>query len=46
MLGQASRMYEALVDRGHAELDTSAVVKLYETAAGAQASPRAEEYGR
>jgi 3-hydroxyisobutyrate dehydrogenase len=35
MLGEATRRYEALVERGHAELDTSAVVKLYETAAGA-----------
>ena len=34
MLIQARRMYEALVDRGDAELDTSAVVKLYETTVG------------
>lgn len=34
MLGQASRMYQALVDQGFAELDSSAVVKIYETAAG------------
>ncbi len=31
MLGEASRMYRALVERGDAELDSSAVVRLYET---------------
>jgi 3-hydroxyisobutyrate dehydrogenase-like beta-hydroxyacid dehydrogenase len=34
MLGQASRMYQALIDQGFAELDSSAVVKMYETTAG------------
>jgi 3-hydroxyisobutyrate dehydrogenase-like beta-hydroxyacid dehydrogenase len=39
MLSQASRMYEALVEAGGAELDSSAVVKVYESAA-APALPR------
>jgi 3-hydroxyisobutyrate dehydrogenase-like beta-hydroxyacid dehydrogenase len=39
MLSQASRMYEALVAAGDSELDSSAVVKVYEQAA--RASPRA-----
>jgi 3-hydroxyisobutyrate dehydrogenase-like beta-hydroxyacid dehydrogenase len=33
MLAQARRMYPALADRGDAELETSTVVKLYESAA-------------
>lgn len=34
MLAQAERMYAALVAQGDGELDTSAVVKLYETGVG------------
>ncbi len=45
MLGEASRMYQALVDRGDSELDSSAVVKMYETAVDAQATPRAGREG-
>jgi 3-hydroxyisobutyrate dehydrogenase-like beta-hydroxyacid dehydrogenase len=41
MLSQASRMYEALVKEGLAELDVSAVIKMYETAAQVPATPRA-----
>jgi 3-hydroxyisobutyrate dehydrogenase-like beta-hydroxyacid dehydrogenase len=37
MLSEASRMFQALADRGFAELDSSAVVKMYETVAKAQA---------
>jgi 3-hydroxyisobutyrate dehydrogenase len=40
MLGEARRMYQALADHGFAELDSSAVVKMYETAAEAETSPR------
>ena len=32
MLAQARQMYAALVDRGDAELDTAAIIKLYESA--------------
>jgi len=45
MLSQAHRMYQALVDRGHAELDVSAVVKLYENAVQGQAAPAASQEG-
>jgi 3-hydroxyisobutyrate dehydrogenase len=37
MLAEARRMYAALVDRGDGELDTSAVVRLYEVGAAARA---------
>jgi len=40
MLGEASRMYQGLVDRGESELDSSAVVKMYEAAADLPATPR------
>jgi 3-hydroxyisobutyrate dehydrogenase len=32
MLGAASRMYDGLIERGDAELDVSAIVRMYETA--------------
>ncbi len=42
MLSEAGRLYAGLVDRGDAELDTSAVVKMYE---GAAASREARHEG-
>jgi 3-hydroxyisobutyrate dehydrogenase-like beta-hydroxyacid dehydrogenase len=32
MLREATRLYQGLVDRGFSELDSSAVIKMYETA--------------
>jgi 3-hydroxyisobutyrate dehydrogenase-like beta-hydroxyacid dehydrogenase len=45
MLSQASRTYQALVDRGDAELDVAAAIKLYETAAQVPAAPQAGREG-
>jgi 3-hydroxyisobutyrate dehydrogenase-like beta-hydroxyacid dehydrogenase len=36
MLGEARRAYDKMVERGFAELDSSAVVKMYETAAASE----------
>lgn len=45
MLSAASSLYQALADAGFTELDTSAIVKMYETAATAETSPRAKHDG-
>lgn len=45
MLGEALRLYQAMVDRGDSELDSSAVVKMYETPTATRSTPRAGREG-
>jgi 3-hydroxyisobutyrate dehydrogenase len=45
MLMQAHRAYRGLVDRGFSELDSSAVIKMYETAEQADGKPARDREG-